>query len=136
MRSSLFIFFFSLFFFNDTATTEIYTLSLHDALPIWLLTLYFPDNLSDDALDVAAIMEEKREEIERAENFLKDVAMGNGQAEGLKEEEEEDSGFRDRWIHIRVISISLYIGLLKILSLPHSAPTHSQIGRASCRERV
>src|SRR6266700_5854113 len=28
----LFLFFF--FFFNDTATTEIYTLSLHDALPI------------------------------------------------------------------------------------------------------
>src|SRR5256885_11540395 len=25
---------FCLFFFNDTATTEIYTLSLHDALPI------------------------------------------------------------------------------------------------------
>src|SRR4051794_41740065 len=28
----LFLFF---FFFNDTATTEIYTLSLHDALPIY-----------------------------------------------------------------------------------------------------
>src|SRR2546427_9428069 len=27
------------FFFNDTATTEIYTLSLHDALPIWRLRL-------------------------------------------------------------------------------------------------
>src|SRR5438067_6453520 len=26
------------FFFNDTATTEIYTLSLHDALPIWTRT--------------------------------------------------------------------------------------------------
>src|SRR2546427_10097340 len=26
--------FFAFFFFNDTATTEIYTLSLHDALPI------------------------------------------------------------------------------------------------------
>src|SRR5256885_17272043 len=26
----------TLFFFNDTATTEIYTLSLHDALPIYL----------------------------------------------------------------------------------------------------
>ena len=25
------------FFFNDTATTEIYTLSLHDALPIWIM---------------------------------------------------------------------------------------------------
>src|SRR5688572_33372930 len=24
-----------IFFFNDTATAEIYTLSLHDALPIW-----------------------------------------------------------------------------------------------------
>src|SRR5579875_4185632 len=31
----LFLFF---FFFNDTATTEIYTLSLHDALPICLPT--------------------------------------------------------------------------------------------------
>src|SRR3712207_8936307 len=28
------IFIYLLFFFNDTATTEIYTLSLHDALPI------------------------------------------------------------------------------------------------------
>src|SRR5574341_1560627 len=27
--------FYIFFFFNDTATTEIYTLSLHDALPIW-----------------------------------------------------------------------------------------------------
>src|SRR3712207_8166952 len=26
-----------LFFFNDTATPEIYTLSLHDALPIWIV---------------------------------------------------------------------------------------------------
>src|SRR5690242_20863308 len=26
------------FFFNHTATTEIYTLSLHDALPIWAKT--------------------------------------------------------------------------------------------------
>src|SRR3712207_6854925 len=35
------------FFFNDTATTEIYTLSLHDALPIsvalrWLPTAHYP----------------------------------------------------------------------------------------------
>src|SRR5207253_9533879 len=29
-----FLIFLSFFFFNDTATTEIYTLSLHDALPI------------------------------------------------------------------------------------------------------
>ena len=30
----IFVVFFCCFFFNDTATTEIYTLSLHDALPI------------------------------------------------------------------------------------------------------
>src|SRR6266496_1065772 len=30
-----YIHFFFFFFFNDTATTEIYTLSLHDALPIY-----------------------------------------------------------------------------------------------------
>src|SRR3712207_9384066 len=29
------------FFFNDTATTEIYTLSLHDALPISLFSKWF-----------------------------------------------------------------------------------------------
>src|SRR2546425_13054118 len=32
---ALILFFFFFFFFNDTATTEIYTLSLHDALPIY-----------------------------------------------------------------------------------------------------
>ena len=31
---SMLLFFSICFFFNDTATTEIYTLSLHDALPI------------------------------------------------------------------------------------------------------
>src|SRR5258707_10816229 len=34
LQSSDGAFFFFFFFFNDTATTEIYTLSLHDALPI------------------------------------------------------------------------------------------------------
>src|SRR5688572_31695854 len=34
-----FFFFFFFFFFNDTATTEIYTLSLHDALPIFFTIL-------------------------------------------------------------------------------------------------
>src|SRR5260221_2260432 len=33
----LYLLFFLFFFFNDTATTEIYTLSLHDALPISVL---------------------------------------------------------------------------------------------------
>src|SRR5436190_19902710 len=36
-----FFFFFFFFFFNDTASTDIYTLSLHDALPIY----FFSDKL-------------------------------------------------------------------------------------------
>src|SRR5256885_8756566 len=40
-------FFFFFFFFNDTATTEIYTLSLHDALPIL-------KNVRDGATQVAS----------------------------------------------------------------------------------
>src|SRR2546430_10661300 len=36
----LLLIYFFFFFFNDTATTEIYTLSLHDALPIYLLQAF------------------------------------------------------------------------------------------------
>src|SRR3712207_8283924 len=39
----LFVYF---FFFNDTATTEIYTLSLHDALPIWQMSRRGDPNVS------------------------------------------------------------------------------------------
>src|SRR5258708_28011827 len=35
------------FFFNDTATTEIYTLSLHDALPIFVIEFVEGGNLRD-----------------------------------------------------------------------------------------
>src|SRR2546430_6852374 len=37
---------FIFFFFNDTATTEIYTLSLHDALPISPITIEEASNMS------------------------------------------------------------------------------------------
>src|SRR2546430_10260317 len=43
---------FLFFFFNDTATTEIYTLSLHDALPIYVEHVVH----GDDAQHVAAII--------------------------------------------------------------------------------
>src|SRR5229473_8659423 len=39
-----FCLFFVFFFFNDTATTEIYTLSLHDALPILRLHIRTPQS--------------------------------------------------------------------------------------------
>src|SRR2546422_11743100 len=63
-----------LFFFNDTATTEIYTLSLHDALPISIETLAH-DALLDGADarhgagDVQAL-ERHRPVTERLERLL------------------------------------------------------------------
>src|SRR3989441_11774073 len=49
-------YYFSLFFFffNDTATTEIYTLSLHDALPIWGAGLGGEGNEVADFVDEGA----------------------------------------------------------------------------------
>src|SRR2546429_6749306 len=50
---------FFFFFFNDTATTEIYTLSLHDALPIYLFLIVargacqLPESQAEDLLCVA-----------------------------------------------------------------------------------
>src|SRR2546426_8540436 len=43
--------FFMIFFFNDTATTEIYTLSLHDALPIFA----FRDILGGEVIGAADV---------------------------------------------------------------------------------
>ena len=51
-----FVFF---FFFNDTATTEIYTLSLHDALPILLFFTAAPavlDELTAPTPDAQALI--------------------------------------------------------------------------------
>src|SRR5256885_9472157 len=50
---------FLFFFFNDTATTEIYTLSLHDALPIFVVGLLVrgPVNL-DRAFEVRAVFDD------------------------------------------------------------------------------
>ena len=50
-----------LFFFNDTATTEIYTLSLHDALPISIA--------SSDCCDWAFQVERIKEKVEEKEGI-------------------------------------------------------------------
>src|SRR3712207_8061255 len=59
MTTSLFF-----FFFNDTATTEIYTLSLHDALPIFSPedALAYAARIIQDQLAVFVNFEEPRKE--------------------------------------------------------------------------
>src|SRR6266702_8565197 len=56
---------FFFFFFNDTATTEIYTLSLHDALPISAIAWFgFPSNPALQARRVPARSEEHTSELQ------------------------------------------------------------------------
>src|SRR2546427_6795919 len=50
--------YFSLFFFNDTATTEIYTLSLHDALPI------SPDEIAKHLAEADHTIKDKQDLLE------------------------------------------------------------------------
>src|SRR5438093_11984379 len=74
---SIFIFpsLFFFFFFNDTATTEIYTLSLHDALPISYLQrgdeVYVIDDLSTGSLDnIKPRSEEHTSELQSLTNLV------------------------------------------------------------------
>src|SRR5256886_7825080 len=52
--------FFIFFFFNDTATTEIYTLSLHDALPICERVDVVPELAPHERIDAAGGLIEKQ----------------------------------------------------------------------------
>src|SRR5256885_11464234 len=49
----------SFFFFNDTATTEIYTLSLHDALPIFALEPHEVGLPHDGGVRVIELLDEQ-----------------------------------------------------------------------------
>src|SRR4051812_49588833 len=48
------------FFFNDTATTEIYTLSLHDALPIFVLRIGFGEAAREGLIHLVGFARDHR----------------------------------------------------------------------------
>src|SRR3712207_9588397 len=105
----------NLFFFNDTATTEIYTLSLHDALPI----LIFAPGYDEDALEVLQqkknvriLDNQERRDWPISEHDIKRVRGGI-----LIQDRDQDIELRDE---MQVVT--------------QRKP--SEIGRASCRERV
>src|SRR3712207_9016509 len=54
------------FFFNDTATTEIYTLSLHDALPILTRFSYTPETW-------ARLLENPEDRRQAAQSYIESV---------------------------------------------------------------
>src|SRR3712207_7937646 len=80
---------FHCFFFNDTATTEIYTLSLHDALPI--LRVDYEFNISDfNEPGKAFGPDELQEAIRRgAIEILDDATIANMKAKRQRDKERD-----------------------------------------------
>src|SRR6266496_923896 len=73
------------FFFNDTATTEIYTLSLHDALPILLPPewAHFAENESRTCFDDwVKSGDDTEENVSRITGEAGDGPPGSGDASG------------------------------------------------------
>src|SRR5258708_8844678 len=60
------------FFFNDTATTEIYTLSLHDALPIcgWHADYGVPEDVVRGAAPLSGRSEEHTSELQSPDHLV------------------------------------------------------------------
>src|SRR2546430_12724643 len=77
-----------LFFFNDTATTEIYTLSLHDALPIltdgighFQRSVLCAQEAKDVEAEFHARSEEHTSELQSQSNLLRRLLLENNKAE-------------------------------------------------------
>src|SRR5438552_12858369 len=84
--SSIFILllYFFFFFFNDPAPTEIYTLSLHDALPIfWPVAL-------DDALWVTTTANNQRDHADHLANLMHHEALQDRSEEHTSELQSPD----------------------------------------------
>src|SRR2546427_8643549 len=64
------------FFFNDTATTEIYTLSLHDALPILCFELGFGDLRSGEMLPGPVVFA-----VHDRQQLVAELVAGQGRSE-------------------------------------------------------
>src|SRR5258708_39575728 len=69
---------YSFFFFNDTATTEIYTLSLHDALPI--LPMKDLDGLAYVHFDKNLLVRRRVDKFLREQNVGVDVVAERSEA--------------------------------------------------------
>src|SRR3712207_9228341 len=112
----------SSFFFNDTATTEIYTLSLHDALPILLLDEAYSSldpNLREKMRDLTIDLQNKYKISMILVTHDKDEAIIFGDRVGI-----------------------MFGGTIRQIDIPkklYENPNDidiAKIGRASCRERV
>src|SRR3712207_7177536 len=67
-----------IFFFNDTATTEIYTLSLHDALPISIGLGVFQSTPDETAAAVETALAAGYRHIDTAAGYGNEREVGEG----------------------------------------------------------
>ena len=65
------------FVFNDTATTEIYTLSLHDALPISTALSDFTTKMSGSSADIGTLISGDNTKYSNALGYVKKFSLGN-----------------------------------------------------------
>src|SRR3712207_7723672 len=87
-----------MFFFNDTATTEIYTLSLHDALPILVLREHriADDGRGHDEISAVIEVEGDRHEIAGSGNGPLAAFVDALASVGYDRSEEHTSELRSR----------------------------------------
>ena len=120
------------FFFNDTATTEIYTLSLHDALPIWntCLARYVLSSLTEKRDRWNNIIGHRplEPELEDAMIHIIPTMMRDLSPMNVNPEVSESTICALRDAFQSEVDALVDSGLL--------IPKGWQIGRASCRERV
>src|SRR3712207_9557102 len=104
------------FFFNDTATTEIYTLSLHDALPIYV------SRIGQEFLEI----------------FLTIIEVIGCKAPHVHAHRSLIDNVHPFALLILVSHGALYAGYLRALYHGRQVAfgVSREIGRASCRERV
>src|SRR5438067_11431329 len=69
----VFCFLFFFFFFNDTSTTDIYTLSLHDALPIYIVS----DDVSDSESCFVTDFETASDDVSDSERDRKSTRLNS-----------------------------------------------------------
>src|SRR3712207_9063322 len=121
------------FFFNDTATTEIYTLSLHDALPIYQAFL----RVKEPGADLQDVVGVRLRELclHRVDCIYVDLPLSHPAVQSAGARLDELGFFFGGIIpELRDGDVLRLQYLNEVDVRPDDVRT--EIGRASCRERV
>src|SRR3712207_9104433 len=125
-----------LFFFNDTATTEIYTLSLHDALPIFCLSRSKVPMTNEPLVNLSSLIDDaKCFDLVRQHRWPNGVRCPTCGSADVTRHGRDDT--QPDWQRYRCKGCEARFDDLTdtIFAGHHRRLQASEIGRASCRER-